>query len=115
MKSNRIDREAPAGMDRMSETRSHDPDWGDSTEGPVRREGEIAPPSATGVTERLLPRDSRRDPWGGPPVQNVDELPSGFYDDRHPADGYTDVPDDEATGGLAGIVGRDDRLIDRGK
>jgi hypothetical protein len=100
----------------VSETPVRDKRWGDSVEGPVRGEGDVVPPSATGASERMLQRDARRDPWSGPPVQDTDDLPSGYYRDRVPAEGYnTDVPDDEKAGGNAGIVGEDERLIDRGK
>jgi hypothetical protein len=99
----------------MSETVVHDPEWGDSSEGPVRGGHDVLPPSATGVTERMLERDARRDPWGGAPVQDLGEIRSGYYPGRALAEDYAPSPDDEQSGGDAGIVGKDDRLIDRGK
>lgn len=65
------------------------------------------------VFDHMLPRDARRDPWGGSLVQTIGELPSGYYSkrDRPGPDGkgYSDNPDDERSGGNAGIVGRDER------
>lgn len=67
------------------------------------------------VSNRMLSRDVRRDPWGGPPVQDVDELPSGYYVHRRaPRTSYDDrarrltYPSyiDEETGGEAGLVNR---------
>ena len=94
-------------------------EWGDSQSGPVRGEGIDGEPDASTRQERrvinsLLPRDVRRDPWAGSPVQNVDELPSGFHEpvpepdsryDRRLAEGHVHPTYiDEQTGGDAGLV-----------
>jgi hypothetical protein len=100
MKSDRIDEDAV-----MTETVVHDRVWGESTEGPVY--GEQAPEEGG-----LWVRDVRRDPWGGPAVQDVDELP-GEYAEK-PVVGGVESPVDDETGGNAGIVGLDERLYDRG-
>jgi hypothetical protein len=101
MKSERDDRDRE--REPASATKVHDDVWGDSTEGPVRGEG-TPEPGGTWA------RDERLDPWGGPPVQNVDALPSGDPVRPVPVDPDATHPDDEKAGGFAGVVGRDDRL-----
>ena len=67
------------------------------------------------VFDHLLSRDDRRDPWGGKHVETTGELSSGYYlkRDRPGPDGkgYCDNPDDERSGGNAGVVGRDEQLL----
>lgn len=100
----------------MTESPAPDAAWGDATEGPVRGKGDELPaPSPTGVTERMLNRDEQRDPWSGKPVQDTSELPSGTQPEAHPPRDSMTNPDDPRTGGEAGLVGKDDRLVDRGK
>lgn len=109
MKNDQAEREDARAQDEvMSETVVHDKVWGDSAEGPVRGEVEVA-------TGGAWTRDVTRDPSGGPAVQNVDVLPSPDPAVRIARDAGTGAVTDEQTGGRAGIVGEDDRLIDRGK
>ena len=98
MKSDRSERTGDAVL---TETPVHDEVWGDSAEGPVHGGDEVVPGGQ-------WDRDPRLDPWGGPPVQDVDELPSA--EPRIQLVSPMENPVDEETGGNAGIVGHDETL-----
>ena len=77
----------------------------------IERDNERAADGPQRVFDNLLPRNARRDPWGGSLVLTMGELPSGYYArrDRPEPDGkgYRDNPDDERSGGYVGVVERD--------
>jgi hypothetical protein len=109
MKTDRTEEKGARAEDEvMTETVVRDKVWGDSAEGPVRGEGDV-------VEGGVWNRDVTRDPGGGPAVQNVRPLPSPEPDVRPARDDGTGALTDEQTGGEAGVVGKDDRLYDRGK
>lgn len=78
----------------------------------AREEGE----SRERMRNSMLSRDVRRDPWGGPPAQDVGALPSGYYHDdarvrardlgRAERGDYFTHPADEYSGGEYGLVNR---------
>jgi len=114
MKGRRIQTEELVEAGPVAEVVVDDAEWGSSTGGPVEA-GDTVPTSPTGVTEHEIERDERLDPWIGRSVQDPSRLPSGHVERRVAPARDAESPDDESAGGLAGIVGRDDRLIDRGK
>jgi hypothetical protein len=80
----------------------------------LERKDERASDGPQRVFDHLLSRDAQRHPWGGTRGNTTGERSSGYYlkRDRPGPDGkgYCDNPDDERSGGNAGVVGRDERL-----
>lgn len=86
---------------KVASSRIRDKAWGESAQGPVRSED-------VGGGNGVWVRNTARDPWGGPPVQDVDELPEneGAGEGLDASDGTS--PIEEKTGAYAGVVGVDE-------
>lgn len=86
---------------KVASSKIRDKVWGDSAQGPVRSE-------AVEGGNGAWVRDTARDPWGGPPVQDVGNLPDGEGAGEGFDAGDGESPIEKETGAYAGVVGIDD-------